>query len=65
MTLEDLQHIFDRQIEDGTEKLYFMLVDGDRMPVVERHPAEDLEGLLSMLSHFQYHGSEVMPRFWK
>jgi hypothetical protein len=35
MTLEDLQHIFDRQIEDGTEKLYFMLVDGDRMPVVQ------------------------------
>ena len=65
MTLEDLQHIFDRQIEDGTEILYFMLVDGDAMPVVERHPAEDLEGLLSMLIHFQYHGSEVMPRFWK
>jgi len=65
MTLEDLQHIFDRQIEDGTEKLYFMLVDGAAMPVVERHPAEDLEGLLPMLSHFQYHGSEVMPRFVK
>jgi hypothetical protein len=65
MTLEDLQHIFDRQIEDGTEKLYFMLVDGDRMPVVQRHPAEDLEGLLPMLNHFQYHGNELMPRFQK
>ena len=30
MTLEDLQYIFDHQIEEGTEKLYFMLVDGDR-----------------------------------
>jgi len=65
MTLEDLQHIFDRQIEDGTERLYFMLVDGDRMPVVERHPADDLAGLLPMLSHFQYHGNELMPRFVK
>jgi hypothetical protein len=66
MTLEDLQHIFDRQIEDGTEKLYFMLVDGDRLPVVERHPAEDLAGLLPMLGHFQYAGSGAgMPRFTK
>jgi len=65
MTLEDLQHIFDRQIEQGTEKLYFMLVDGDAMPVVERHPAHDLEGLLPMLSSFEYAGNEVMPRFRK
>ena len=65
MTIEDLQHIFQNQIEEGTEKLYFMLVDGAAMPVVERHPAEDLEGLLPMLSHFQYHGNELMPRFVK
>ena len=66
MTLEDLQHIFDRQIEEGTEKLYFMLVDGDRLPVVERHPAEDLAGLLPMLDCFQYAGSGAgMPRFTK
>ncbi len=65
MTLEDLQHIFEYQIEEGTEKLYFMLVDGDRLPVVERHPAEDLEGLLPMLDSFQYTGHNVMPRFKK
>jgi hypothetical protein len=65
MTLEDLQHIFDRQIEEGTEKLYFMLVDGDCMPVIERHPSDDLESLLPMLDHFQYAGNEVMPRFKK
>jgi len=65
MTLEDLQHIFKKQIAEGTDKLYFMLVDGAAMPMIERHPAEDLEGLLPMLSHFQYHGSEVMPRFVK
>ena len=65
MTLEDLQHIFDRQIEEGTEKLYFMLVDGDRLPVVQRHPSNELESLLPMLDHFQYAGNEVMPRFKK
>ena len=66
MTLEDLEHIFDRQIEDGTEKLYFMLADGDAMPVVQRHPADDLAGLLPMLDSFQYAGSGAgMPRFRK
>lgn len=66
MTLEDLQHIFDRQIEEGTEKLYFMLVDGDRLPMIERHPAEDLAGLLPMLSSFEYAGAPAgMPRFQK
>lgn len=65
MTLEDLQHIFDRQIEEGTEKLYFMLADGDRLPVVQRHPSDDLAGLLPMLDSFQYTGHNVMPRFTK
>jgi hypothetical protein len=66
MTIEDLQYIFDRQIEEGTEKLYFMLVDGDRLPVIERHTAEDLAGLLPMLDSFQYAGSGAgMPRFTK
>ena len=65
MTLEDLEYIFDRQIEEGTEKLYFMLVDGDRLPVIHRHLAEDLAGLLPMLSSFEYAGNEVMPRFRK
>jgi hypothetical protein len=65
MTLEDLQHIFEYQIEEGTEKLYFMLTDGDRMPIIERHPSNDLAGLLPMLSHFEYAGNETMPRFTK
>ena len=66
MTLEDLQHIFERQIEDGTEKLYFMLTDGDRLPVVQRHPSDDLAGLLPMLDSFHYSGSAAgMPRFVK
>jgi len=66
MTLEDLQHIFEYQIEEGTEKLYFMLVDGAAMPEILRHPAEDLEKLLPMLSSFQYVGSPAgIPRFRK
>ena len=66
MNLEDLQHIFDRQIEEGTDKLYFMLADGDHLPVVQRHPAEDLASLLPMLDSFHYAGSAAgMPRFQK
>lgn len=66
MTLDDLEHIFDHQIEAGTKKLYFMLADGDRLPVVERHPADDLAGLLPMLDSFHYAGSGAgMPRFQK
>ena len=66
MTIEDLEHVFHTQIEEGTEKLYFMLKDGDAMSIIERHPAEDLAGLLPMLGHFQYAGSGAgMPRFKK
>jgi hypothetical protein len=65
MTLEDLQHIFEYQIEEGTDKLYFMLVDGPAFPVIQRHPSGDLSGLLPMLSSFQYAGHNIMPRFKK
>ena len=65
MILEDLQHIFQPQISEGTDKLYFMLVDGDTR-IVERHPAEDMDSLLPMLSSFEYHGTEArVPRFVK
>jgi hypothetical protein len=65
MTLEDLEYIFQNQIEEGTEKLYFMLTDGARLPLIQRHPADDLAGLLPMLDSFQYTGNTVMPRFTK
>ena len=65
MTLEDLQHIFEYQIEEGTENLYFMLTDGERLPLIQRHPSDDLDGLLPMLDSFQYTGHNVMPRFAK
>jgi hypothetical protein len=67
LTIEDLQHIFEYQIEEGTEKLYFMLTDGARLPLIQRHPADDLAGLLPMLASFQYDGKGCtnMPRFVK
>jgi hypothetical protein len=66
MTFEDLEYIFQNQIEEGTEKLYFMLKDRDAMTVIERHPANDLAGLLPMLSSFEYAGGTAnMPRFTK
>jgi hypothetical protein len=66
MTLGDLEYIFKPQIDEGTIKLYFILKDGDAMTVIERHPAEDLAGLLPMLSSFEYAGSGAgMPRFQK
>jgi hypothetical protein len=65
MTLEDLHYIFEYQIEEGTENLYFMLTDGDGHPLIQRHPSDDLAGLLPMLSHFEYTGNNVMPRFQK
>jgi hypothetical protein len=66
MTIEDLEHVFQNQIEEGTTKLYFMLKDGNAMPIIERHPTDDLAGLLPMLDSFHYAGSGAgMPRFTK
>jgi len=68
MTIEDLQYIFQPQIEViGTTdaKLWFMLRDGDHQ-MIERHPADDLAGLLPMLDSFRYAGSiDNVPRFVK
>lgn len=68
MNLEDLQYIFRPQldqIQDQDVKLFFVLQDGD-YKMIERHPAQDLGGLIPMLSAFQYAGSEGnFPRFVK
>ena len=68
MTLEDLEYIFQPQIEQclATDtKLWFMLQDGDHI-LIERHPADDLLGLLPLLDSFQYAGSiDNVPRFTK
>jgi hypothetical protein len=65
MILEDLEYIFKPQIDEGTDKLYFMLIDGEHK-MIERHPAAVLETLLPMLDAFQYSGTiERVPRFSK
>ena len=65
MILEDLEYIFKPQIEEGTTKLYFMLIDGEHR-VIERQDASDMSSLVSMLDNFQYAGTEArMPRFVK
>jgi len=65
MILDDLKHIFQPQIDEGTTKLYFMLIDND-YKVIERYPASELESLVPMLDNFQYHGTEAkIPRFVK
>jgi len=66
MTLEDLHHIFDYQIAEGTDKLYFMLADEQTgLTMIQRHPSDDLAGLVPMLDSFQYTGHTLMPRFVK
>lgn len=65
MILEDIEHIFKSQIDEGTTKLYFMLIDGNHK-MVERHPSTDMATLLPMLDSFEYIGTvERMPRFAK
>jgi hypothetical protein len=41
------------------------LTDGDRQPLIQRHPSDKLADLLPMLDSFQYTGHNVMPRFAK
>jgi len=65
MTIEDLQHIFKKQIDDKEKELYYMLMDGD-YTLIDRHPPDELHTLLPLLDSFQYAGSTAdMPRFKK
>ena len=66
MNIQDLQHIFRPQIQEGTEKLYFMLIEGPYVQI-ERHPVNQLEKLVPMLDNFQFEGYKPgnMARFVK
>lgn len=64
MQIKDLEYIFKKQIDEGADSLYFMLIDGDSK-LIQRHPANNLEDLLPCLDCYQYAGAEVMPRFIK
>lgn len=66
MNIADLKHIFQSQIDEGTKELYFMLRDGDSLPVIMRHPANKMEELVPLLSACLYAGAEArIPRFTK
>ena len=63
MILEDLEHIFKPQIDEGTTNLYFMLIDGDHK-VIERCSLSDIASLVPVLDNFQYAGTQGrIPRF--
>ena len=65
MILEDLEYIFKPQVDEGTTKLYFMLIDGEHK-VIERQDSSDIESLVPMLDSFQYAVTEIrIPRFVK
>jgi len=65
MTLDDLEYIFKSQIDEGTDKLYFMVIDGAYKEIM-RYDVGAMESLVPMLDCFVYNGSEGrMPRFVK
>ena len=65
MIVEDLEYIFKPQIDEGTDKLYFMLIDGEHK-MIDRHIANDIATLVPVLDAFQYAGTiERVPRFTK
>jgi len=61
----DLEYIFKSQIDEGTDKLCFMLIE-DNLQLIHRHPATELAGLLLLLDNFQYKDTDGrIPRFVK
>ena len=63
MILEDLEHIFKPQIDEGTTSLYYMLVVGE-YKLIQRHPSRDMASLVPVLDNFQYAGTQGrIPRF--
>lgn len=66
MILEDLEYIFEPQVlEDTTDELYFMVCDGDTNTIL-RHPKNEIDDLIPMLSSFEYIGTRgLIPRFSK
>jgi hypothetical protein len=69
MKIEDLEYIFQKQLADKEEKLYFMLILEDGKKLIERHFANELDSLLVFLDNFIFGGFEPaeskMPRFIK
>lgn len=64
MNIDDLEHIFKSQIDEGTTKLYFSVTEDDRT-MIGRWPASDLKDLLLTLDNYVFDGHSPgnMPRF--
>jgi hypothetical protein len=66
MRLEDLQYIFNDQIQEGTTLLYFMVSDSPNHSQIVRHSVDDLCNLVPFLDCYQYTGTDCrIPRFVK
>lgn len=67
MTIEDLEHIFRKQIELDNTKLNFMLCDQNRTQVLRlRCSLDELTDMLPMFDSFVYDGERAgIPRFCK
>jgi hypothetical protein len=65
MQLEDLQHIFQPQIDRGWSTVRFMLIENN-LQHIHLHGADDLDSLVPQLDNFQHVESDVLtPRFVK
>jgi hypothetical protein len=66
MTIDDLKYIFKYQLDNSEDNLYYMLIENETK-LIERHPQNDLVGLLPLLDNFSFAGfsPQTMPRFQK
>jgi len=55
MNIDDLTHIFRPQIQQGTKKLHYMLIE-DLHVKIQHHPVDRLEELIPVLKNFQFEG---------
>ena len=65
MIKENLEHIFQPQIDQGWSTLRFMLIENN-LQHIHLRPVDDLAGLAPLLDNFRYVKSDTLtPRFVK
>jgi hypothetical protein len=66
MNIDDLEYIFKKQIDEGTTKLYFMVVEGNHKEIM-RQELSEMSELLPFLDNFMFNGYNpaTMPIFIK
>lgn len=67
MQLEFIHYIFAIQIEEDTEGLLrYMLQEADGSSIFCKHPFDEIESLVNVLSEYTYLGTQSgIPRFQK